>query len=127
MAKIYVRYIPINLGRRWVYTISEQIKIPALNAGGVVIKDEPILGIQTNKSIYDFGLIECPDALKTTVEWLVDEIWVAVWMKRITTEEARALLRENDYVDTTPGEFLIHEERQDDIEWTIPAKYLIVD
>jgi len=124
MTNIYVKYIPINLDRRWVYTISHQIKIPVLE-WKVVIKDEPILWIETLNTIYDFGIIEVlDDTLVTEIETLVDEIGTAVAMKRITNEEARQMLLDNNYIETENG-FLIQEAITD---WWIetPAKYLII-
>ena len=124
MTNIYVKYIPIHLDKKWYYTISHQIKIPFLE-WKVVIKDEPILWIETPNTVYDFGVIEVlDDTLVTEVETLIDEIGVAVAMKKITNEEARQMLLDNNYIETENG-FLIQEAITD---WwiEIPAKYLII-
>ena len=126
MSKIYYDYLDIKMGRRGNYTPSEMIYVPALY-GKAMVYDEANTSIKTPNSVYNFGYIEILDeTVLTTVQDLVTRRGQALWMSPMTTEEAKAMLVANGYVEDPVLGFEISPaitEMGIDQE----AQYLIID
>ena len=121
--KRWFKYVDVMLWKKWVYTPSYTIIVPAL-VWKATIEDEITIWIQTPNSVFNLGYV---DVIDQTIDVYVTELfalWGMHWIKEITNTEARDILIANWYVETDNG-FLIHEAITD---WWIetPAKYLII-
>ena len=109
MAKKFFKYLDVQLWRRWKYTPSYTITIPALEWKAKV-EDEQTIGITTPNSVFNLGYVEIIDP---TIETTVDELftlWGMHGIKAITVEEARTMLDENGYLHDGSFNYTIREE-----------------
>ena len=89
--------MPINLDKRGLYYPNHQIKVGAL-LWKAVVYDESNYPLKSPNTIYEYGFIDIIDpTIENDIIDLIDTLWVAVWMKAITTTEMITALETNWY------------------------------
>ena len=120
--KKFFKYIDVQLDTRWLYTPSHTIRVPALY-NKATVEDEHTIGISTPNSVFNLWYINISDL---TIEPYIDELlalWGMHWIKAITNAEAKQMLLDNWYIETTPDTFEI-SPANDEMWIVIEARYL---
>ena len=121
--KICFKYLPIQLERKGKYYPNHQIDVPLLE-WKTVVYDESNYPLKSPNTIYEYGFIDILDpTVEADVLDLIDTLWVAVWLKKITTLDFQTALEANGYTWVN-GVYEITPEITDIDGTVIPAVIL---